>query len=52
MSKEIQRQLIVYDFDWSLADQDSDRWIFEVLAPDLRRKMKILKEEIQWTDLV
>ncbi|TFY71949.1 hypothetical protein EVG20_g1058 [Dentipellis fragilis] len=51
MSK-IHRQLIVYDFDWSLADQDSDRWIFEVLAPDLRRKMKSLKDEIQWTDLV
>jgi len=24
----------------SLADQDSDRWVLEVLAPDLRRKMK------------
>lgn len=36
----------------SMADQDTDRWIFEVLAPDLRRKMKNLKEEIQWTDLV
>jgi hypothetical protein len=36
----------------SMADQDTDRWIFEVLAPDLRRKMKTLKNEIQWTDLV
>jgi len=36
----------------SMADQDTDRWIFEVLAPDLRRKMKALKNEIQWTDLV
>jgi pyridoxal phosphate phosphatase PHOSPHO2 len=36
----------------SMADQDTDRWIFEVLAPDLRRKMKTLKDEIQWTDLV
>jgi len=35
-----------------MADQDTDRWIFEVLAPDLRRKMKSLKDEIQWTDLV
>lgn len=35
-----------------MADQDTDRWIFEVLAPDLRRKMKTLKDEIQWTDLV
>ncbi len=35
-----------------MADQDTDRWIFEVLAADLRRKMKNLKDEIQWTDLV
>jgi len=48
----VKRQLVVFDFDWSLADQDSDRWIFEVLAPELRRKMKELKSEVQWTDLV
>ncbi|KAJ3514120.1 hypothetical protein NLJ89_g2566 [Agrocybe chaxingu] len=35
-----------------MADQDTDRWVFEVLAPDLRRKMKTLKNDIQWTDLV
>ncbi|KAL4080261.1 phosphatase phospho-type [Scleroderma yunnanense] len=35
-----------------MADQDTDRWVFEVLAPDIRRKMKTLKDEIQWTDLV
>ncbi|CAL1706843.1 unnamed protein product [Somion occarium] len=52
MDLKVERQLIVFDFDWSLADQDSDRWIFEVLAPDLRRKMKTLKDEVQWTDLV
>jgi len=46
------KQLIVFDFDWSMADQDTDRYILEVLAPDLRRKMKNLKEEVQWTDLV
>ncbi|KAF9469933.1 phosphatase phospho-type [Collybia nuda] len=48
----VQRQLVVFDFDWSLADQDTDRWIFEVLAPDIRREMKTAKAEIQWTDLV
>jgi hypothetical protein len=36
----------------SLADQDTDRWIFEVNAPDIRRKMKNLAKEVQWTDLV
>ncbi|KAJ3550101.1 hypothetical protein NM688_g5110 [Phlebia brevispora] len=52
MDPKVERQLIVFDFDWSLADQDSDRWIFEVVAPDLRRKMKQLKPQHQWTDLV
>lgn len=37
-----------------MADQDTDRWIFEVLAPDLRRKMEELEnqEGIEWTDLL
>ncbi|EJF65344.1 hypothetical protein DICSQDRAFT_99089 [Dichomitus squalens LYAD-421 SS1] len=48
----VERQLIVFDFDWSLADQDSDRWVLEVLAPKLRKKMKDLKKDVQWTDLV
>jgi len=54
MSKQVEQQLIVFDFDWSLGDQDSDRWIFEVLAPDIRRKLKDLnrKENAEWTDLV
>ncbi|KAF8303346.1 hypothetical protein DL93DRAFT_2173054 [Clavulina sp. PMI_390] len=49
-------QLVVFDFDWSFADQDTDRWVLEVLAPDLRRSSKNLKaaaksdEDLQWTD--
>jgi len=31
----VQTQLVVFDFDWSFADQDTDRWVLEVLAPDL-----------------
>lgn len=40
----------------SFADQDTDRWVLEVLAPDLRRETKGLKaskkppDELQWTD--
>ncbi|KAF9529199.1 phosphatase phospho-type [Crepidotus variabilis] len=49
---DIQKQLVVFDFDWSMADQDTDRWIFEVLAIDLRRKMEKNQDRIQWTDLV
>lgn len=44
--------LIVFDFDWSFVDQDTDRWIFEVNAPHLRRKMENLESSTQWTDLV
>jgi len=52
----VQTQLVVFDFDWSFADQDTDRWVLEVLAPDLRREAKGLKaskkppDELQWTD--
>ncbi|KAH0827366.1 putative phosphatase-domain-containing protein [Lanmaoa asiatica] len=39
-----------------MADQDSDRWLFEVLAIDIRRKMRDRPREtgttVQWTDLV
>ena len=36
----------------SMADQDTDRYIFEVNAIDLRRKMRDLEPTVQWTDLV
>ncbi|PKI83483.1 hypothetical protein MVES_002417 [Malassezia vespertilionis] len=32
----VQSQLVVFDFDWSLADQDTDRWVHELLLPRLR----------------
>lgn len=35
-----------------MADQDTDRYIFEVNAIDLRRKMRDLEDTVQWTDLV
>lgn len=36
----------------SLGDQDTDRWVFEVLAPDIRRKLKDITGDFAWTDLV
>ncbi|WVN86475.1 uncharacterized protein L203_101639 [Cryptococcus depauperatus CBS 7841] len=33
------KQLVVFDFDWSFVDQDTDRWVFEVLSTELRRLM-------------
>ena len=34
------KQLVVFDFDWSFVDQDTDRWVFEVLSTELRRKLQ------------
>ncbi|CAD6568118.1 MAG: hypothetical protein CYPHOPRED_002325 [Cyphobasidiales sp. Tagirdzhanova-0007] len=45
-------QLVVFDFDWSFADNDTDRYVLEVLAPKLRLRMESLKNDMQWTDLV
>ncbi|EPQ29326.1 uncharacterized protein PFL1_03081 [Pseudozyma flocculosa PF-1] len=48
---KVAKQLIVFDFDWSLADQDTDRYVHEVLSPRLRAKLKQLKSSVQFTDL-
>ncbi|EGG02282.1 uncharacterized protein MELLADRAFT_110299 [Melampsora larici-populina 98AG31] len=45
-------QLVVFDFDWSLVDQDTDRYLFEVLDPDLRMRLELQKDTVQWTDNV
>lgn len=34
------KNLIVFDFDWSFVDQDTDRWVFEVLSTKLRRALQ------------
>lgn len=34
------KNLVVFDFDWSFVDQDTDRWVFEVLDTGLRRKLQ------------
>lgn len=52
----VKRQLLVSDFDESMADADSDRWTFEVLSPRLRRQFDDLShaplaERMQFTDL-
>ncbi|KAL7424552.1 hypothetical protein Q5752_000236 [Cryptotrichosporon argae] len=35
--------LVVFDFDWSFVDQDTDRWVFEVLSTKLRRTLQTRK---------
>lgn len=69
-SERIQKQLIIFDFDWynlivirkwiistdgyvrSFVDQDTDRWVAEVLDTKVRRKMEDLEPHMQWTDIV
>jgi pyridoxal phosphate phosphatase PHOSPHO2 len=31
------KDLIVFDFDWSFVDQDTDRWVLEILSTKARR---------------
>jgi len=44
------RQLVVFDFDWTLVDQDTDFWVLETLDISLRRKMEDLMPTEEWTD--
>ncbi|PVG01207.1 hypothetical protein CPB86DRAFT_699888 [Serendipita vermifera] len=52
MPQQPKNILIVFDFDWSFVDQDTDRWVFEVNSLGLRRKMENLESTVQWTDVV
>lgn len=52
MAQRVQRILYATDFDWSFADQDTDRYVFEVLAPELRTSLREGKKTTQWTDNV
>ncbi|SPO26278.1 uncharacterized protein UTRI_02554 [Ustilago trichophora] len=45
------KQLIVFDFDWSLVDQDTDRYVHEALYPALRAELQRRKSNEQFTDL-
>ncbi|KAG8740804.1 hypothetical protein FRC10_003869 [Ceratobasidium sp. 414] len=51
MSK-IDTMLVVYDFDWTMVDQDTDRYVLEVLSPRLRRKLEDGQLHKEWTDLL
>jgi hypothetical protein len=43
-SANMGKQLVVFDFDWSFVDQDTDRWVFEVLSTELRRLLQDRKK--------
>ncbi|KAG9127495.1 hypothetical protein FRC07_013033 [Ceratobasidium sp. 392] len=49
---DIKTQLVIFDFDWSMVDQDTDRYVLEVLSPRLRRKLEDEQPYKEWTDLL
>ncbi|KAI9099982.1 putative phosphatase-domain-containing protein [Phlyctochytrium arcticum] len=46
------RVLLAFDFDWTLVDEDSDRFVFSSLAPELLAKLYNQQGKTQWTDLM
>lgn len=44
--------LVVWDFDWSLIDENTDTWIFKALAPGLVDDLKRTEQFPVWTDRV
>ncbi|WFD44920.1 hypothetical protein MPSI1_003594 [Malassezia psittaci] len=48
---KVKKQLVVFDFDWTFADQDTDRWVHEVLSPRLRLEFVKRKPTMQFTDM-
>ncbi|KAL1918992.1 uncharacterized protein VTP21DRAFT_2373 [Calcarisporiella thermophila] len=47
------RLLVVYDFDWSMVDEDTDHWVFKCLDNELSKRQIALETSPyqQWTDL-
>ncbi|KAF8977823.1 hypothetical protein BGZ46_007100 [Entomortierella lignicola] len=46
------KRLIVFDFDWTLIEADSDVWVIQNLgAGDIAKQQEDLHEKVQWTDL-
>lgn len=49
------RSAVVWDFDWSLINENTDTWVFQE-QPDGAESMRYLKErlaaKIQWTRLM
>jgi pyridoxal phosphate phosphatase PHOSPHO2 len=46
------RNLAVFDFDWSLIDIDSDRFSVSDLHPGFHDRMDELRPMMQWTDMM
>ncbi|KAF9343523.1 hypothetical protein BGX34_006654, partial [Mortierella sp. NVP85] len=47
----IPKRLVVFDFDWTLIEADSDYWVMQKLDADLAKAQEDLVGVVQWTDL-
>lgn len=43
---------VVFDFDWTIVNENSDVFIFKKLAFDIVEQLSDLREKFQWTDLM
>eukprot|EP01119_Soliformovum_irregulare_P006811 TRINITY_DN19233_c0_g1_i1.p1 TRINITY_DN19233_c0_g1~~TRINITY_DN19233_c0_g1_i1.p1 ORF type:complete len:244 (-),score=55.95 TRINITY_DN19233_c0_g1_i1:106-837(-) len=46
------KTLVVFDFDWSMIDDNSDTFILEKLSEKLAKEQKELRDTVQWTQLM
>lgn len=44
--------LVVFDFDWSLVEANSDRFLLRSLCPALLQKLKARRGTMPWTELM
>ncbi|RCH84952.1 hypothetical protein CU098_009761, partial [Rhizopus stolonifer] len=44
--------IAVFDFDWSLIEQDSDYWTIHSLSPEIWQEVREKQASYQWTDLM
>ncbi|CEP17665.1 hypothetical protein [Parasitella parasitica] len=48
----IVENIAIFDFDWSLIEQDSDYWTIHSLSPEIWHEVCDKRHEFQWTDLM
>ncbi|KAF9989994.1 hypothetical protein BGZ79_004897, partial [Entomortierella chlamydospora] len=50
-SPTIAKRLVVFDFDWTLIEADSDIWVIQNFGGEIAKQQEELFGKVQWTDL-
>ncbi|KAF9170644.1 hypothetical protein BGX20_008695 [Mortierella sp. AD010] len=50
-SPTIVKRLVVFDFDWTLIEADSDIWVIQNFGEEIAKEQEELSGKVQWTDL-